>query len=408
MSALCTVLVMDQPEVVGDALPSSETHLRMRFRRGLEVSSDEGTTPEASTDSDNDSAFESDNDMAGSKRGPPPPPTAIPLGKAHGNVQQQQQRKQPLPRRVRFKLDDTAADQKTSGCDEYVQLWGRERQTTAIQESALRSLGMMGRPSSPGRTPRVHGKRRSFGEAAAATGKSVIFTTPATTIPFSPKSSYRAKKASAQKAAWNSRTVVLPFGRSYENAYNNAINTYANNISACTSANTIANANVNVKAILRNSTPSSPKKRRMLPASSMLRLRARGGGGGGGGRDKNKRRTSPLRGVGNLSELFKAAAAVSSPGSGSKSVSGSGGVSTPGSVKTSSPPLARAEPVPELLCEESLDVEAAMKPKGQVRTPICRLLVPCWPEGVEGYEEAGGWRRLGGVTTSLTVPQGRR
>lgn len=77
MSALCTVLVMDGPAVAGDAPPSAEKHLHMRFRRGVELSSDEGTTPEASTDSDNDSAFDSDDEIAGSKRGPPP--TALPL-----------------------------------------------------------------------------------------------------------------------------------------------------------------------------------------------------------------------------------------------------------------------------------------------------------------------------------------
>lgn len=85
MSALCTVLVMDGPAVAGDDLPSAEKHLRMRFRRRVELSSDEGTTPEASTDSDNDSAFDfSDDETAGSKRGPPP--TALPLGAASTNV----------------------------------------------------------------------------------------------------------------------------------------------------------------------------------------------------------------------------------------------------------------------------------------------------------------------------------
>lgn len=85
MSALCTLLVMDGPAVAGNALPSPEKHLRMRFRRGMELSSDEGTTPEASTDSDNDSAFDfSDDEMAGSKRGPPP--TALPLEATPANA----------------------------------------------------------------------------------------------------------------------------------------------------------------------------------------------------------------------------------------------------------------------------------------------------------------------------------
>lgn len=85
MSALCTVVVMGGPVVAGDAPPSAEKHLRMRFRQRVELSSDEGTTPEASTDSDNDSAFDfSDDETAGSKRGPPP--TALPLGEASSNA----------------------------------------------------------------------------------------------------------------------------------------------------------------------------------------------------------------------------------------------------------------------------------------------------------------------------------
>lgn len=62
----------------------------------------------------------------------------------------------------------------------------------------------------------------------------------------------------------------------------------------------------------------------------------------------------------------------------------------------------------DLSCTEDVDIDAAMKPGGEVRTPICRLLIPCWPEGVEGYEEAGGWRRLGGCHTKGNFPVGRR
>ena len=87
------------------------------------------------------------------------------------------QRMQPLPRRVRFKLDDndktinTTTTDQPADFDEYVQLrvWGGE-QKAAIQESesALLALGMMS-PTVRGGTARViHGKRRSFGEAAAA------------------------------------------------------------------------------------------------------------------------------------------------------------------------------------------------------------------------------------------------
>lgn len=49
----------------------------------------------------------------------------------------------------------------------------------------------------------------------------------------------------------------------------------------------------------------------------------------------------------------------------------------------------------DLSCAEDIDVDEVMNAGGEVRTPICRFLLPCWPEGVEGYEEVGGWRRLG-------------
>lgn len=62
----------------------------------------------------------------------------------------------------------------------------------------------------------------------------------------------------------------------------------------------------------------------------------------------------------------------------------------------------------DLSCTEDVDIDAAMKPGGEVRIPICRFLIPCWPEGVEGYEEAGGWRRLGGCHTKGNFPVGRR
>lgn len=52
---------------------------------------------------------------------------------------------------------------------------------------------------------------------------------------------------------------------------------------------------------------------------------------------------------------------------------------------------------PDLSCHEVFDVDAVMN-SGEVKTPICRYLLPCWPEGVEGYEEVGGWRRLGGAS----------
>lgn len=71
-------------------------------------------------------------------------------------------------------------------------------------------------------------------------------------------------------------------------------------------------------------------------------------------------------------------------------------------------PAAAAAAEVDLSCKEVLDVDALMKPKGELRTPICRFLVPGWPEGVEGYEEQGGWRRLGGCHTRESFPRGRR
>lgn len=62
------------------------------------------------------------------------------------------------------------------------------------------------------------------------------------------------------------------------------------------------------------------------------------------------------------------------------------------------------EDEPDLTCKEELDLSV----DGDIRTPICRFLLPYWPEGVEGYEEAGGWRRLGGSHTRENFPRGRR
>lgn len=58
----------------------------------------------------------------------------------------------------------------------------------------------------------------------------------------------------------------------------------------------------------------------------------------------------------------------------------------------------------DLTCREELDLSG----EGETRNPICRFLLPCWPEGVEGFEEPGGWRRLGGPHTRENFPRGRR
>lgn len=60
----------------------------------------------------------------------------------------------------------------------------------------------------------------------------------------------------------------------------------------------------------------------------------------------------------------------------------------------------------DLSCNEVVDMDEVMNGSGEVRTPICRFLIPSWPEGVEGYEEIGGWRRLGGSNTPEPFPKG--
>ena len=72
------------------------------------------------------------------------------------------------------------------------------------------------------------------------------------------------------------------------------------------------------------------------------------------------------------------------------------------------PATVMGEAVPDLACYEVLDMDAVMLSGGEVRRPICRYLLPCWPEGVEGYEEVGGWRRLGVATTPDSSQEGRR
>ncbi len=104
-------------------------------------------------------------------------------------------------------------------------------------------------------------------------------------------------------------------------------------------------------------------------------------------------------GTAGTAEALTAAVAAKKDGAAAAAAAAATAAETP-------PPL----PAPELdlFCNEELDVDEAMKSKGELRTPICRFLVPCWPEGVEGYEEAGGWRRLGGPHTRENFPRGRR
>lgn len=146
-----------------------------------------------------------------------------------------------------------------------------------------------------------------------------------------------------------------------------------------------------------NSTPASPKKRNVPSVATMLRLRARGNGNGSGssrfpavvaGRKHNRR----------PSRLTKGTAATTVPAAPPAETRRE-------AAQSASPPASSA--MLDLSCKEAVDMDAVMRPGGEVRTPICRFLLPCWPEGVEGYEEVGGWRRLGGPTRE-TFPRGRR
>lgn len=79
MNTLFAVLVMTQDEhaaaTAAAAVPagaeslSPEKHLCIRLPSTTGPYNDEATTPEASTDSDNDSAFESESEPCGGKRG---------------------------------------------------------------------------------------------------------------------------------------------------------------------------------------------------------------------------------------------------------------------------------------------------------------------------------------------------
>lgn len=80
MNTLFAVLVMAQDEhaasaAAATAVPagagslSPEKHLRIQLSSPTEPYNEAATTPEAFTDSDNDSAFESENEPTGGKRG---------------------------------------------------------------------------------------------------------------------------------------------------------------------------------------------------------------------------------------------------------------------------------------------------------------------------------------------------
>lgn len=154
-------------------------------------------------------------------------------------------------------------------------------------------------------------------------------------------------------------------------------------------------------------TPSSPVKRKKLSVASMLRLRHRAIGSVGKKQDSLRLKQSsprlrdaaqPSAQVKSVSQLaqYKETASATAPLLNEAKLRAEGVVAPP------VPQPSEAGAVPDLSCKEVFDLDELMKPKGEVRTPICRFLLPCWPEGVEGYEEAGGWRRLGGPTKGTT------
>ncbi|CAN0398181.1 unnamed protein product [Ectocarpus fasciculatus] len=90
-----------------------------------------------------------------------------------------------------------------------------------------------------------------------------------------------------------------------------------------------------------------------------------------------------------------AAAAAVSP---AKEASSSSSGFVPCATATAADSVTVPRPVApmDLSCTEDVDIDAAMMPGGEVRTRV------------EGYEEAGGWRRLGGCHTKGNFPEGRR
>ncbi|CAM9159772.1 unnamed protein product [Ectocarpus sp. 6 AP-2014] len=376
------------------------------------------TTPEAFTDSDNDSSFGSEYDeeaaaTCGSNSGMLMeamcnnsnnssrwPECTADMGSSHeGHHRSQQQQKQleaPRPlRKVRFTLGGReSAKAAAPSC------WGKE-QRAVIQENALRSLGML-RPAESA-APSAQQRRRWQRN----------------------QKSSRSSSGSATRAASKNRALApAPF--------------------KSTSANTSSTAVAHKTATTTSSpfpsipTPASPKKKRKVstwssPSSHRVNVRTSGTGGGGG--DSHRRPTRPSSSTGKVavamavatgkngrvtstttttttattattSELTVEAAATAALRANGASSARLVPCATTAANSVSVPPPAAA-PM-DLSCTENVDMDAAMKPGGEVRTPICRFLVPCWPEGVEGYEEAGGWRRLGGCHTKGNFPAGRR
>ncbi|CAM9326227.1 unnamed protein product [Ectocarpus sp. 8 AP-2014] len=374
------------------------------------------TTPEAFTDSDNDSSFESEYDeeaaattcgsnsgmlmeakCSNSNNSSRWPECTSDMGSSHDGhhlpQQQQQQLEAPRPlRKVRFTLGGReSAKAAASSC------WGKE-QRAVIQENALRSLGML-RPAESA-APLAQQRRRWQRK----------------------QKSSRSSSGSATRAASKNRALApAPFKSTSANTSSTAV---AHKLTTTTTS-----------PFPSIPTPASPKKKRKVstwssPSSHRVNVRTSGTGGGGG--DSHCRPTRPSSSSGKVavavavaagkngrvtstttttttttttSELTVEAAATAALRANEASSARFVPCATTAADSVSVPP--RAAPM-DLSCTEDVDIDAAMKPGGEVRTPICRFLIPCWPEGVEGYEEAGGWRRLGGSHTKGNFPVGRK
>ncbi|CAM9358008.1 unnamed protein product [Ectocarpus sp. 13 AM-2016] len=371
------------------------------------------TTPEAFTDSDNDSSFESEYDEeAAANRGSNSgmlmeamgsnnnnssrwPECTADMGSSregnHRPQQQQQQLEAPRPlRKVRFTLGGReSAKAAAPSC------WGKE-QRAVIQENALRSLGML-RPAESAAL--LAQQRRRWQRKQQSSSRS---------------------SGSATRAASEDRSLSpAPF----------------KSTSANTSSTAVAHKTTTTTSPFASiPTPASPKKKRKVstwsspPSSHRVNVRTTGtGGGGGGGGDSHRRPTLLSSSKGRVAVAMAVAAgknarvtpttttttselpvqAAATAVLRAKEASSTRFVPCATTAADSVSVLPPAAPI-DLSCTEDVDIDAAMKPGGEVRTPICRFLIPCWPEGVEGYEEAGGWRRLGGCHTKGNFPVGRR
>ncbi|CAM9212968.1 unnamed protein product [Ectocarpus fasciculatus] len=380
------------------------------------------TTPEAFTDSENDSSFESEYDDEATTRCSSSSNGMLMMGKgkaicssssssnnskrwpectadidsSHERHRPQQQLEAPRPlRKVRFTLGGRESASTAATTAAAPSCWGKE-QRAVIQENALRSLGML----RPAESSALLAQRRRWQRRQ--------------------KSSSRSSGSATGAASKNRALAPAPF----------------KSTSANTSSTAVAHKTT-TSPFSSIPTPASPKKKRKVstwssPSSHRVHVRTSGtgGGGGGGGGDSHRRpsrpssssrgkvavamavaaaqheRVTPTTTTTTTTSELAAAAAVSPAKEASSSSSGF----VPCATATAADSVTVPRPVApmDLSCTEDVDIDAAMMPGGEVRTPICRFLVPCWPEGVEGYEEAGGWRRLGGCHTKGNFPEGRR